>query len=220
MKVTYLRYLRSDEWREKRRLVLERDGYRCQLWLQHVATEVHHKSYAHLGHESLEDLISLCRACHKAITAVFRQERHRARAFRLKNVSRVTPALVRLDEASEIRTTNSVRTTPINERTSYGIPVIEVSNYRRITLLLHSGALVDPMNHFAKEMRKSQRSGIRPKRILNSSHGWSGMADCTCMRANPVYQGRCWKRRSPRGRNGRSGACKPRPGSCVARITP
>ena len=31
MKVTYLRYLRSDAWREKGRLVLERDGYRCQL---------------------------------------------------------------------------------------------------------------------------------------------------------------------------------------------
>jgi hypothetical protein len=133
MKITYLRYLRSDEWREKRRLVLERDGYRRQLWLQHVATEVHHKSYEHLGHKSLEDFISLCRACHKAITAVFRREHHRARAFRLKNVSRVTPAIVRLDEASEIRTTNSVRTTPINERTSYSIPVIEVSNYRHIT---------------------------------------------------------------------------------------
>lgn len=32
MNVTYLRYLRSDLWREKRRRVLERDGYRCQVW--------------------------------------------------------------------------------------------------------------------------------------------------------------------------------------------
>ena len=88
MKSTYLRYLRSDAWREKRRLVLERDGYRCQLWRQHGATEVHHTTYAHLGHEPLQDLLSLCRACHAATTAVLRREQHQARQLRLQATTR------------------------------------------------------------------------------------------------------------------------------------
>jgi 5-methylcytosine-specific restriction endonuclease McrA len=83
MKVAYLRYLRSDAWLKKRHLVLERDGYRCQLWHRHVATEVHHRTYEHLGHEPLEDLLSLCRTGHAAITVVLRRERHRARRLRL-----------------------------------------------------------------------------------------------------------------------------------------
>jgi len=88
MKVTSLCSWCRDKWREKRRLVLERDGYRCQVWLQHVATEVHHTTYAHLGHEPLQDLLSRCRACHAATTAMLRRQRHGARRLRLKATTR------------------------------------------------------------------------------------------------------------------------------------
>ena len=59
----YLRYLISDQWQERRRRALERDGYRCQS-CGYRAYDVHHLTYARFGEEADEDLISLCRSCH------------------------------------------------------------------------------------------------------------------------------------------------------------
>ena len=59
----YPRYLSSDAWKDKRRLVLSRDGGICRE-CRNVAYEVHHLNYSTVGNESLEDLISLCRRCH------------------------------------------------------------------------------------------------------------------------------------------------------------
>src|SRR5687767_10783881 len=62
----YTLYLRSPAWQAKRKLVLARSGGRCERcgcvakWL-----DVHHLSYTHLGDEPLEDLMALCRPCHK-----------------------------------------------------------------------------------------------------------------------------------------------------------
>jgi hypothetical protein len=134
MKITYLRYLRSDVWREKRRLVLERDGYHCQLWLQHVATEVHHKTYDHLGHEPLEDLISLCRACHAAITAVLRRERHQARQLRLQATTRLTPLRMVSEPTYTPHPAAVTRVTPLpRSDENHGLPELTLSTYQRRT---------------------------------------------------------------------------------------
>jgi len=61
----YHQYLCSLEWREKRQTVLFRDNYICRCCKVEKAVDVHHTSYLHLFDEPLEDLISLCRKCHR-----------------------------------------------------------------------------------------------------------------------------------------------------------
>lgn len=63
----YDAYLRSDEWRKKRKIVLERDGHVCQGCGANRATEVHHLTYQHIYHEFLFELTSLCAGCHDRI---------------------------------------------------------------------------------------------------------------------------------------------------------
>ena len=66
----YHDYLNSDEWKAKRNLVLVRDQFRCVECEFRDTLQVHHKSYRHVYFEeenNYEDLITLCRECHKAI---------------------------------------------------------------------------------------------------------------------------------------------------------
>jgi 5-methylcytosine-specific restriction protein A len=63
----YTVYLRSDKWKAKRALVLQRDNYLCQACLKNTATDVHHKSYEFVMNEPLFDLIAVCKRCHDHI---------------------------------------------------------------------------------------------------------------------------------------------------------
>jgi len=64
----YQRYLKTPAWRSIRARVIFRDGRRCQLCGQGgKGLEAHHLTYARLGHEDLNDLITLCPACHAAV---------------------------------------------------------------------------------------------------------------------------------------------------------
>ena len=64
----YSEYLKSDDWRRKRFVVLRRDNWTCQ-YCGDKATEVHHKKYAriNIGREPIEWLVSICRGCHQEI---------------------------------------------------------------------------------------------------------------------------------------------------------
>ncbi len=68
----YQAYLQSEHWRSLRLLVLERDNWLCQspLCKPEKATDVHHLSYENLGNESLDELISYCRNCHKVVHGI------------------------------------------------------------------------------------------------------------------------------------------------------
>ncbi len=67
----YLDYLASPEWRAKRMLALKRAGFCCQLCNYGGAPlDVHHRTYARLGDERVEDLTVLCRKCHDAFHAL------------------------------------------------------------------------------------------------------------------------------------------------------
>ena len=59
-------YLKSDDWKRKRWVVLNRDGHRCG-YCGGRATQVHHKKYArrNIGREPIEWLVSTCDACHR-----------------------------------------------------------------------------------------------------------------------------------------------------------
>jgi hypothetical protein len=58
-------YLKSDEWKRKRFVVLKRDNWRC-VHCGSRATQVHHKRYApiNIGREPIEWLESVCKKCH------------------------------------------------------------------------------------------------------------------------------------------------------------
>ena len=60
-------YLKSDEWKRKRYVVLKRDNWRC-VYCGARATQVHHKRYAkrNIGKEPIEWLVSVCDDCHNS----------------------------------------------------------------------------------------------------------------------------------------------------------
>ena len=60
-------YLKSDGWFEKRMLVFERCGGRCEGCGIKRSTQVHHKTYANVGKEFLFELVGLCIDCHERI---------------------------------------------------------------------------------------------------------------------------------------------------------
>lgn len=52
-------------YKSLRRLVLRRDGWRCQYCGTMTNLEVHHKKFrSHSGYDAEENLITLCSACH------------------------------------------------------------------------------------------------------------------------------------------------------------
>jgi len=61
-------YLKSDEWRRKRYVVLKRDNWKC-VYCGARATEVHHTKYAkyNIGREQIEWLVSVCKSCHDSM---------------------------------------------------------------------------------------------------------------------------------------------------------
>lgn len=60
-------YLKSDDWRRKRYVVLKRDNWRC-VYCGDRATEVHHTRYArNIGREPIIWLESVCKNCHDEI---------------------------------------------------------------------------------------------------------------------------------------------------------
>ena len=63
--MNYQKYLQSDRWEYVRRCALNRSKYDCKKCGHRDALDVHHLSYERLGNERDEDLIVLCRRCHK-----------------------------------------------------------------------------------------------------------------------------------------------------------
>lgn len=60
----YQTYLLSDEWKSIREKVFQRDNCICIYCKTNPAQEVHHKHYLTLYKETLDDLESVCCACH------------------------------------------------------------------------------------------------------------------------------------------------------------
>jgi len=62
----YRDYLNTPEWNEKRLLILERAGHKCEQCGGTHKLQVHHKTYERRGDEWPSDLIALCDPCHVA----------------------------------------------------------------------------------------------------------------------------------------------------------
>ncbi len=67
IKTKYHKFLQSSYWQDVRFKVLDRDNNTCQYCGATTSLQVHHLTYEHHGEEMeyLEDLIALCKDCHK-----------------------------------------------------------------------------------------------------------------------------------------------------------
>ncbi len=67
VKMNYAKFINSSYWRYVRNLVLIRDGNKCTKCNGTTRLEAHHLTYKnhYNEHKHLEDLITLCRSCHK-----------------------------------------------------------------------------------------------------------------------------------------------------------
>lgn len=61
----YYQYLLSDEWKNKKQSLINKRGDRCEKCFFKKPLDVHHKTYERIFNEPDEDLILLCRDCHK-----------------------------------------------------------------------------------------------------------------------------------------------------------
>ena len=60
--------LDPESYEALRQRVLRRDGWRCQLCGTMSNLEVHHKQFrSHSGHDSEDNLITLCYSCHEFV---------------------------------------------------------------------------------------------------------------------------------------------------------
>lgn len=60
-------YLKSDQWKIKRKKILKRDNYVCRICKTNNAEEVHHLNYQNLCDESELELLSVCSIYHKLV---------------------------------------------------------------------------------------------------------------------------------------------------------
>lgn len=65
--IDYYQYMRSKTWRGKANERLKRDGYQCVLCRSAKNLSVHHITYENIGFEKMDDLISVCKACHEKL---------------------------------------------------------------------------------------------------------------------------------------------------------
>lgn len=74
MNEKYRKYLASAEWKAKRDERMRMDRYLCFNCRSPFNLVVHHVSYENLYHEEMEDLITLCRECHKHVHSANAEE--------------------------------------------------------------------------------------------------------------------------------------------------
>lgn len=68
-KAQYQDYLKSEHWKQQRRMILDRYGNKCMLCSVpqselNNALEIHHNDYTRLGGELITDCLPLCSDCH------------------------------------------------------------------------------------------------------------------------------------------------------------
>ncbi|RWF44266.1 MAG: HNH endonuclease [Mesorhizobium sp.] len=61
----YREYLGTDEWSKRRRDVIRRADFKCQVCAADGKLHVHHRTYVRRGVERIEDMIALCPDCHE-----------------------------------------------------------------------------------------------------------------------------------------------------------
>ena len=73
--IEYKKYMESAEWIAKRNMALRRDGFVCKRCGSAKNLNVHHITYKNLGHEEMDDLVTLCETCHEYIHSLYVSEK-------------------------------------------------------------------------------------------------------------------------------------------------
>lgn len=63
-------YMNSSMWEEKRKSILERDGYKCTFCGSAKNLRVHHITYENIPYEKDGDLITVCNKCHEKLHTI------------------------------------------------------------------------------------------------------------------------------------------------------
>lgn len=92
----YQRYLAGREWALLKEQVKARDFNQCERCKVGSHEVTHHLTYERIGHESPEDLLGLCRECHKFLSG---KSDHDPAAYRLVLLQEV---MVRIKKAQSI----------------------------------------------------------------------------------------------------------------------
>lgn len=128
----YEAYIASEAWRRKRQAVLERDNYQCQTCLATECLEVHHKTYRALGDEPLEDLITLCKDCHRAITTSIRERRyHKRAAFTSEGIQNSIPQIQPKTRDVVFAVGGNLSNIPKPKGHDYGTPNFDIQTQER-----------------------------------------------------------------------------------------
>lgn len=61
------KYIQTEKWKLIRQQALERDGGKCAICGSNNRLEVHHMTYDNWKDEKLEDLVTLCKVCHRVV---------------------------------------------------------------------------------------------------------------------------------------------------------
>lgn len=75
--MNYQGYLETAHWEETKKKILKRDKYKCIRCGKHKNLNVHHLSYANLGAEKDEDLITFCSYCHYRMHRIEKEKQSR-----------------------------------------------------------------------------------------------------------------------------------------------
>lgn len=65
--VDFNAYIKSEAWKKKSLERFKVDGYRCQICGSAKNLVCHHLTYINLGHEDIDDLLTVCYPCHKEL---------------------------------------------------------------------------------------------------------------------------------------------------------
>jgi 5-methylcytosine-specific restriction endonuclease McrA len=84
--MNYDQYISSAAWYSKREQRRAMDKNRCRTCGSNENLEVHHVTYERFGNESMEDLITLCKECHGAVTSVIRARRYSAKDYKVEPI--------------------------------------------------------------------------------------------------------------------------------------
>jgi hypothetical protein len=123
--VDYATYMRSRAWRQRRAMILDRDGHRCQSCGSTSRLTVHHLTYERLGNENWGDLVTLCQGCHDWVHGKQRRPaKHASKASQEARNSRLerawgAPAMSPEEQAEEDAWEARAAKTGGDNRTAY-----------------------------------------------------------------------------------------------------
>jgi len=77
----YQNYLLSDNWKWRRKFMLDMTGNKCQRCKSSYNLQIHHASYENIYSASILDLVVLCESCHETFHEIYWMEDLRNNTF-------------------------------------------------------------------------------------------------------------------------------------------